>query len=378
MNIAEENQAQLDKRQAIQAIMRDASLTAQEKQRKIQQLMASGGQAGSSAPASAPPVAATPAPVPAPPQPQIQPPVASPPVAAAASSPRVGAVASTGIDPAARKGGRVSSGMTASGAATITREGSEAELKSGNAAFHDSASVMSVGTSEPDALSVPTLGAVASTGADPAARKGGRASTRISSRASTTSSVASSSDAQSVGATSASIQEDPALRKAPRTSRTSTVSARTDLTLEPMSVAEEPTTDATMSSSYATSNLGQRNNFGDVEAVPDVKPVGLVPPAPVPVVPPPTSTYAAPAMGTTPVIPTPQEPREQHTFSDNQQSAPQQQETIANAGTAGTISPTIDSGDTVGIQVSLESWSLSIRYNVSFVLRVSGVCGGRK
>lgn len=61
MDVPEEEQAQVAKRQAIQAIMRDTSLTPQEKQQKIQQFMATGGQG---APAPAP--ASTPAPAPEP------------------------------------------------------------------------------------------------------------------------------------------------------------------------------------------------------------------------------------------------------------------------------------------------------------------------
>jgi hypothetical protein len=68
MDIPEEDNAQVAKRKAIQTIMRDAALNPQEKQKKIQQYMATGGPAASAAPANPPPPSQS-----APP-PQSQPP----------------------------------------------------------------------------------------------------------------------------------------------------------------------------------------------------------------------------------------------------------------------------------------------------------------
>jgi hypothetical protein len=179
--------------------------------------------------------------------------------------------------------------------------------------------------------------------------------------------------------TSAAVHEDPAMRKAPRTSRTSASSAAvaTDMSMsiEPMSTMEEPGTEVAVASSYAYTTIDQSNDFGDVESVPDYKPANSLPPAPVPEFPPPSSTYSAPAMGVTPVIHPPPEPLDQYTFSDNQQIPPQP-ETYA-TGSTEVMSPAVD-GDTVQIQVSLGSWSMSIQKNVSFVLRASGLCGRRE
>ena len=73
MEVAEEESGQIAKRQAIQEIMRDSSLTAQEKQQKIQQFMASGGLG---APAPTPPTVSPPSdPSPSPvPEPTVPPP----------------------------------------------------------------------------------------------------------------------------------------------------------------------------------------------------------------------------------------------------------------------------------------------------------------
>ena len=59
MDIPEESSAKIAMRQRIQAVMRDSSLNPQEKQRKIQQIMAGGGKSEEKPPA--------------PPQPQPQP-----------------------------------------------------------------------------------------------------------------------------------------------------------------------------------------------------------------------------------------------------------------------------------------------------------------
>ena len=67
MDVPEESQSQIAKRQAIQAIMRDSSLTPQERQRKIQEFMTSSGPAPPTAAKQfvtpPPPAAATPTPM---------------------------------------------------------------------------------------------------------------------------------------------------------------------------------------------------------------------------------------------------------------------------------------------------------------------------
>jgi uncharacterized protein YoaH (UPF0181 family) len=79
MDIPEEDNSQVAKRQAIQGIMRDASLKPQEKQLRIQQLMARGVPS----PAAPPPPAASPPPAPAAPAPAAPAPAAPAPAPAA-------------------------------------------------------------------------------------------------------------------------------------------------------------------------------------------------------------------------------------------------------------------------------------------------------
>lgn len=456
MDVAEEEQAQIAKRQAIQSIMRDTSLTPQEKQKKIQEFMTGGAQAAAPAPAEGPaPAPATaggaskqelvkaimkdtslsaqekqkqiqqimsgatppasspapePAPVPAPSEPEppaatgapnnraaiqdvmkdtsltpqqkqqkIQQlmagaPAAAPSAAAAAAASRpagVGATASTDADPAARKGARGSSTISSQAAAATGSSGSNepapppmglgavastgvdpAARKGGRASSRSTATAPAASDTasvEPAAMAPPTLGAVSTSGVDPAARKA-RGSARASGRASAASSV----DGQSVGASSASRHDDPAARKAARAARQT---ASASASVASVGGQEAPVkSDPAMSKGEVPAAAVSYGGSGEISEIRDLesnlvaKPNTVAPPAPAPASFPTSNNYAASvdtsgARGLVAV--TEDDGYEQSNYVES--SEQEQRETYAGVGLTG---PDIVGAETGGFQVS--------------------------
>lgn len=215
MDIPKEEKAQQDKRQAIQAIRNDTSLTASQKQARIQQFMSSGGHVQAAS------------------------------VAAASSDdcvflPTDASVAAT--DPSAFSTDAVASVATRHSAAdsvgalaSPARDDNVQRKLAGARGTSQVSSVSKLGLTQSshqeesfnttELPSAPPVGSVSSAGADPAARKGGRSS-RTSSRSSMASNATTGVAAGSLGsptrstagATLSSFAQDPALRKGARSS----------------------------------------------------------------------------------------------------------------------------------------------------------------
>ncbi len=398
MDVAEEDNAQLKKRQAIQVIMSDTSLSPQEKQKKIQEFMTSGSQVTAPIPPSATQYSAAPTPdvvrdavTLGHRQPGVtaaagnpRPPPATTASAPTRQSPEVGAIQSSGMDPASRKGSRVSSNREASTPGAIRSESNKADQIStrigavSSLADHAAArkggrvpSSMSVSAAadavsiEPDALAPPSIGAVSSSGEDPATRKGARGTPRTSVRASVTGSI-NSADAQSVGASSAGHHEDPATRKTVRASRTpmqftgSSLSRAgsgktkeiSDSEAERMPNSGIPAAAAAAAPIYDESR--QMKEIGELESEYVSKSPVAVPPSSLPIpmatlpTVPPSHTTAA-ADGRT-MIPVQEEHQDQYEQSNSLPSPAQQPETYAGVGLVG---PDVAGADTGGIQVRL-------------------------
>lgn len=234
--------AATNSRGSIQEVTEDTSSTPQEKQQKIQRIMDN-----DPTPAPAPTAA-----IPLPTEP-----------AAPTRASGVGALASSRVDPAARKGARGSSTISPAAAVMIRSSSNTDSMGVGATSSSDvdsaarkgsrgSSRVQTAGNTPSDTASVvetaamvpPGLGAVSSRGMDPANRKGVRASARTSSYRSTATSGASVAlgDSQSVGAASGSRDDIPADRKAGRANRAALASA-TSTGLQSRSVESEQNSD---------------------------------------------------------------------------------------------------------------------------------------
>jgi uncharacterized protein YoaH (UPF0181 family) len=192
-------------KEAILAVMRDTTLTPQERQRKVQTLMASGASQPQAPPAPAPPAPAPPAPAPpapappAPAPPAPAPPAPAPPAPASTSTGKEAILAvmrDTTLTPQERQ--RKVQTLMASGASqpqappapappapappapASTSAGKEAMPAALSQTEQDALIKARARGTEPVSKAPGTAGAAASTGVDPASQKGGRTSTRAS------------------------------------------------------------------------------------------------------------------------------------------------------------------------------------------------------
>jgi hypothetical protein len=294
MDIRDEDDASIAKRKAIQAIMRDTSLSGPEKQRKIQEYMASGGEntalttssatevetALAQQPSSAqsiPPPATTkqammqevmkdPNLTPQEKQIKIQDilknetsvlsttttvtevaesatstPVIEPPES------RVGATSTTGVDPAARKSRAVARTLSAASSSSISSSQQQTATTTGsdNGISEEPSSAQN---------EVATADSVANTGLDPASRKA------TFSNMNTGTGTGTARRSQRAGASQSSAAQDPAALKGQRFSNRSSQATRNAITADTTAShpAERSSTVATVTTTTSTTSVSEQ------------------------------------------------------------------------------------------------------------------------